>query len=79
MGNAGLCVPQYTRESWFEEHAIITWEQLPTDATHFNFSGLDMLKIENDHIYKWESQIKIWFDISKYYNVDQSVLIKKDT
>lgn len=65
-------------ESWFKDHAIIAWEQLPADATHFNFSGLDVLKIENDRIYKWESQIKIWFDISKYYNVDQSILIKKD-
>jgi len=64
-------------ENWLSESGVIQWESLPIDATHFSMNGLDLLKIENDRVYKWETDIEKWIDISKYCNFDQSKLIKK--
>lgn len=64
-------------ENWLSEFGVIDWGSLPEDATHFSMNSLDVLKIENDRIYKWEKDINQWFDISKYCNFEQSKLINK--
>ena len=64
-------------ENWFTENASMSWDQLPADTTHFNLNGLDVLKLENDRVYKWETNMKAWFDITKYCNFDQTKLIRK--
>lgn len=64
-------------ESWFKEEAEIDWQELPNDATHFNIKDLDVLKVINGKTYKWEADVKIWFDITKYFSTDVSVLITK--
>lgn len=53
-------------ENWFNNKGIIDWKLLPTDTTHFNIRGLDVLKIEQTRVYKWENEIKKWFDITKF-------------
>ena len=64
-------------ENWFNDNGTIDWKQLPDDTTHFNIKGLDVLKIENERVYKWEKEIEKWFDITKYFDADISNLIKK--
>lgn len=64
-------------ECWLVENAAIEWDKLPGDATHFNIEGLDVLKIDGERIFKWEDQIKNWFDITKYCTINESKLIKK--
>lgn len=64
-------------ENWFKESAIIAWDQLPNDATHFSVKGLDVLKLESNRIYTWENESARWFNITKYYDADLSSLIKK--
>lgn len=64
-------------ENWFTENASMSWDQLPAETTHFNLSGLDALKLENERVYKWETNMKTWFDITKYCNFDQTKLIRK--
>lgn len=64
-------------ENWFNDNGAIDWKQLPDDTTHFNIKGLDVLKIENERVYKWEKEIEKWFDITKYFDADISSLIKK--
>lgn len=65
-------------ENWFNDHGTIDWKQLPNDTTHFSVKGLDVLKIEQARVYKWENEIKKWFDITKFYDADISKLIKKN-
>ena len=64
-------------ENWFNDNGAIDWEQLPNDTTHFSIKGLDVLKIENERVYKWEKEIEKWFDITKYFDADISNLIRK--
>ena len=39
---------------------------------------MNILKIEQTRVYKWENEIKKWFDITKFYDEDISKLIKKN-
>lgn len=64
-------------ENWFNDNGTIDWKHLPNDTTHFSIKGLDVLKIENERVYKWEKEIEKWFDITKYFDADISNLIKK--
>ena len=64
-------------ENWFNNNGLIDWHHLPADTTHFSIKGLDVLKIEQGRVYKWENEIKKWFDITKFYNVNFEKLICK--
>lgn len=64
-------------ENWFNDNSTVDWKKLPNDTTHFSIKGLDVLKIEDERVYKWEISISKWFDITKYFDIDISNLIKK--
>lgn len=64
-------------ENWFNDNGFIDWKNLPNDTNHFSIKGLDVLKIEDERVYKWESKISRWVDISRYCNLDQFKLIQK--
>jgi len=64
-------------EIWFKDNSSISWDQLPHDATHFSITGLDVFKLDNHRVHKWEPKAELWFDISKYFDLNSAKLISK--
>lgn len=70
-------IMDYTQEAWekwFVENGKIDWQDLPSDATHFDRRTLDILKIENNEVAKWVAGVNLWFDITPYYTIYQDRL-----
>ena len=70
----------YTQEAWekwFFENGVIDWQNLPSDATHFDRRTLDILKIENNEVAKWVVGVNLWVDITPYYTILEYRLTKK--
>lgn len=64
-------------ENWLSENSTIPWDLLPDDATHFGIRGLDILRIDDNRIHKWEQGISTWIDITRYYSFDSTNLIQR--
>lgn len=64
-------------EIWFKDNSSISWDQLLHDATHFSITGLDVFKLDNNRVHKWESKAELWFDITKYFDLNSAKLISK--
>ena len=71
-------IADYTQEAWekwFIENGKLDWQDSPSDATHFDYHTLDLLKIENNEVAKWAG---VWVDITPYYDLSNNKLIIKD-
>lgn len=64
-------------EHWFDSNGKVEWSHLPSDTTHFVVKGLEVLKLENARVYKWEKALNNWFDITRYFDLNTSKLIAK--
>lgn len=64
--------------NWFNGNGKIEWDQLPNDVTHLNLDDLDILKIEGARVFKWESELNKWFDISKYFDHNATNIVSRE-
>ena len=70
---------QIAWEDWFVEYGEVNWDELPEEASHFNFKNNKVIRLFKNRVLEFDHELNAWLDVSNNYYFDEHYHIEKNS